>query len=370
MAFLPIVHLPVAILRPPDRTDTPMFPIARLCAHNTPFLPLVLLLFAGSAVLPNDLLAQKAFQRPAVSFSAGHNFCDTTAWKLVFEDDFNEATLKKPWITFTSWASMPGGDHDNWSGARKNGIGIYRDKNVVVQDGAAHLQAWKEQDSWRCDTCTEPITNTQYSTAILALPYTHYFQSGRFEARIKMPVFKWAHSTFWTWLGSSTNEIDIAEGYGFSKNYLRWATSGKPYINYSLHNWPTPEETKAGAVHEESKNRYPAQEGMRGRNRFRMDEYHVYACEWDTAVVRFFLDGKLVKEQWKYNIAGTASGCVAAGGAYSLLPAFPGNTQSYSNLRFTISVDKADTRHAPGLLGEMLLDYVRIWQRHPEREAF
>jgi hypothetical protein len=328
------------------------------------------LFFAGSIALPNTLQAQEAPRQPAIFFPVGHTFCDTAVWKLVFEDDFEEATLKKPWIRFTSWASMPGGDHDNWSDARKNGISIYRDKNVVIQDGVAHLQAWKEPDSWRCDTCTAPLLNTEYSTAILALPYTHSFHSGRFEARLKMPAFKWAHSTFWTWLGSSTNEIDIAEGYGISKNYLRWATSGKPYVNYSLHSWPTPEETKAGAVHEESKNRYPAQEGMRGGGRLRIDEYHVYACEWDTAVVRFFLDGELVSEQWKYNIAGKGSGCRAAGGVYTVMPAFPRNNQSYSNLRFTIAVDKADRRHAPGLLGEMEIDYVRIWQRHPERKPF
>ena len=334
-------------------------------------LPVVFLLTDSGLFLSSRLRAQTLiFRRPLSLFPAGHHFCDTAGWKLVFEDDFNGDTLKSPWITFVSWAGMPGGDHENWQGARENGTGIYLHRNVTVKDGAAHLQARKEPVSWRCDTCTEPVKNAAYSTAILALPYTHSFNSGRFEARIKMPVFKWAHSTFWTWLGSHTNEIDIAEGYGISKNYLRWATSGKSYVNYSLHSWPTPEETQAGAVHEESKNHYPRQQGMRGRNRLQMEEYHVYACEWDTAVVRFFLDGELVSTQWKYYTAGKPSGCIAVDGNYVQLPAFPSNNESFSNLRFTLAVDKADRRHQPGLLGEMLIDYIRIWQRHPERKVF
>ncbi len=320
--------------------------------------------FAGTEV------QAQPYKRPALFFAAGHAFCDTAAWKLVFEDDFESPVRNPPWVTFNSWASMPGGDHANWSQARANGLGIYLDKNVLVRNGTAVLQAWREPVSWNCDTCTAPPLNRAYSTATMALPYTHSFNSGRFEARIKMPVFKWAHSTFWTWLGSTVNEIDIAEAYGTSKNYLRWATGGKAHVDYSLHSWPAPADTLLGAVHQASTNRYPKQEGIRGRNRFRPADFHVYACEWDTAVIRFFLDGELVKEQWKYNLEGQPSGCVATGGTYAQLPAFPYNNESLSNLRFTIAVDAADRRHPPGLLGEMVIDYVRIWQRHSERETF
>ncbi len=40
------------------------------------------------------------------------------------------------------------------------------------------------------------------------------FKEGRFEAKIRMPIFNYSHSTFWLWQQNNYGEIDVAEGYG------------------------------------------------------------------------------------------------------------------------------------------------------------
>jgi hypothetical protein len=62
-----------------------------------------------------------------------------------------------------------------------------------------------------------------HTGAFLATPFLrtavgyqqpNYFNSGRFEARLKQPVAHKSWSTFWLWHGSGVNEIDITESVG------------------------------------------------------------------------------------------------------------------------------------------------------------
>src|SRR5690606_958127 len=49
-------------------------------------------------------------------------------------------------------------------------------------------------------------------------------------------------------------------------------------------------------------------------------------------------------------------------GTYKVMPGFPYNNTSESNLRFTIGVDDEEG-HNSGFLGQMEIDYVKAWQR-------
>ncbi len=304
---------------------------------------------------------------------------------------------------------MPGGDSENWGEGRYVGPynSIYKDENVVVSNGTVKLQMRKEASSWRCATCNMNTAYTNYSSATIATPYTHSFNSGRFEARIKMPTFPYAHSTFWLWHGTSINEIDIAEAFGTNA-----ATGQFPINTYHLHAWapnafnqniPNPYHLPRDAS---ISNDFPGQGwlnyiywpalqfGRPGdyeqwyRSAYRQDDFHTYACEWDTSAIRFYLDGKNVNTIWKYyqtryssrirQLFGilpykVGSTCNPTPGGYTSNPntwqvtnGFPYNNQSHSNLRFTIAIDEEDPNHPSGLLGEMEIDYVKIWQLHPE----
>jgi hypothetical protein len=322
---------------------------------------------------------------PLVRFETSTYVCDTTPWKLVFQDDFEGDSLKAPWVRFMSWANMPGGDNDDWEEGRLGTPynAILTDQNVVVSDGTVKLKMKKEPATWTCATCGKPTHTTKYTASMIALPYTRPFNSGRFEARIKMPTFKWAHTCFWLTFGSSVNEIDIAEAYGNSYNNTLWLNGGYPHTTYSLHTWP-PKENIYGMVHENFTGYFPGQrwnDWLSG-NHFQQEDFHTYTCEWDTAVVRFYLDGVLMSEQWKYHKTATyrkwwkpfvksrrdePSGCVLEQGEWDIMETFPYNNESLSSLRLSTGIDKEDASHKDGFLGEMEVDYVKIWQRHPEK---
>jgi len=287
---------------------------------------------------------------------------------------------------------MPGGDNERWSDARWSGThAIFKDANVVVSNGTVKLQVKKEQISWHCDTCTD-IRQKNYSAATLCLPYTKAFNAGKFEARIKMPVFRYAHSTFWTWWGApitpgdsnslGVNEIDIAEAYGKGTNGWFWGDF--PKTNYSLHAWnpgKTPATNPYNLPPVEDMNRYPGQDWWNfiWGNQFEQDNFHTYACEWDTALIRISLDGNLISEFWKYYQTKqykkwwnpwyvydyrVGSGCNPAAGIWKVMPGFPWFNHSESNLRFSVSLDEETTYGWGTVLGEMEVDYVKMWQKH------
>jgi beta-glucanase (GH16 family) len=347
----------------------------------------------GLLFISNIAFAQKG-QLPQVYFPKGATVCDTTPWQLVFEDQFDGKSLKAPWITFKSWKSMPGGDHENWGEGRwgtQGEVSYVKDENVVVSDGTVKLLVIKERASWKCDTC-QAVKTADYTTGYLRLPYTRSFNAGKFEAAIKMPDFMHAHATFWTWWGQGlmpgtdgsqgVNEIDIAEAYGKRGPGL---FGDFPYVNHSLHAWE-PGDNKTtnpyDVKHVELRGRYPRQtwkDWTTGRF-FKINEWHTYTCEWDTAVVRFFVDGRLVSENWKYlqykpyrrifwpftkYYLPVPSGCNPPEGLWSVLQGFPYNNQSESALNFTPGVDAPHPSQS-GFLGQMEIDYVRIWQRHPK----
>ena len=321
-------------------------------------------------------------QLPPVTFPSGTNSCDNSPWQLVFQDDFNGTQLSPPWITFNSWLGMPGGDNDNWSEGRVEGYAILKDENVVVSNGTAKILVKKEPASWHCATCTMNTVNTNYTNGCLHIPFTKYFNAGKFEASIKMPTFLWAHSTFWLWHGTTVNEIDMAEAYGWS------GSSGLfgyyPKCDYSLHAWNPPNgQNPYNMQHVEIANSYPNQswwDWVTGHY-FKQDQFHTYTCTWDTSDVTNYLDGQLINQQWKYyqdrsvtngfwpfrhTVNYRVGSYCNPSGTWKVLPGFPYNNQSYSALNISAYVDKEDSRHQSGLLGQTEVDYVKVWQKHPD----
>jgi hypothetical protein len=280
---------------------------------------------------------------------------------------------------------MPNGDNELWGEARcvEPYNAIYKDDNIEVSNGTIKLKVKKENTSWKCDTCSNTYT-TQYSNATIATPYTMSFNTGKFEARIKMPTFKKAHCTFWTWHGNKVNEIDIAESYGVGKYGSLWGDFSR--TNYSLHSWPPGDNDSTNPYHlshHEIKNRYPAQSWWHwlSNSKFNQEDFHIYGCEWYTNSVHFFVDGIKVNSFWKYYqtrkftqnkqsnkrtynyIVG--SDCIPSSGDWYILPGYPWNDTSYSNLRFTAGLDGAHDSYNDGVLGAMEIDYLKVWQQHP-----
>ncbi|HTO14739.1 MAG TPA: T9SS type A sorting domain-containing protein [Edaphocola sp.] len=267
-------------------------------------------------------------------------------------------------------------ENDNWGQARINGDfnTIYLDKNIEVSDGTVKLKMYKENATWNCDTCTAPAYNTNYTGAYLTLPYWNYFNHGKFEARIKMPTFHRAHCTFWTYHGQGVNEIDIAEASGYSAKGM---FNSFPSTGHYLHAWwedrfnnPNnfPENIGVGQ-------KYPGQSWFNWNlnKNFVQSNWNVYGAEWDTNVIRFYLDHDLVYTYWKYYKRKKkkkykikfGSTCYPENGEFRVLEGYPWNDTSASQLRLNAKIEKEEYTHSDGFLGQMEVDYVKMWQRIP-----
>ncbi|PSK89295.1 glycoside hydrolase family 16 protein [Taibaiella chishuiensis] len=365
-----------------------------------------LLLLACSGMM-SALHAQSGWLPPQ-QFPAGTNLCDTASWQLVFTDDFDGDQIdRSKWITFGSYPGMAGGDHEHWNGARTwyDNPYILRDKNVVVSEGTCKLVIRRETGNWSCTDCPNPVAFKKQVSAAQIATYRNLpdgtdnaYNNGRFEARLRFPVFKGAWCALWTWHGLGVNEIDIAEAWGGG------LSGGNQRRNtFSTHAWgpdpsanpplPNPYNLPYDAAWS---NKFPGQGWWRnlpGGNAHRQDDWHTYTCEWDDNELRFYLDGNLAGRRWKYirdqgyvynghNYKLTVGAeCQPQPGAnYYISYGYPYNTKSASQLILLARVNEQaglnrEDRQAgldsvlhPGVLGQMEVDYVKIWQRHPEQD--
>ncbi|RQO29914.1 hypothetical protein DBR32_15170 [Taibaiella sp. KBW10] len=337
-------------------------------------------------LLRNTLWAQL----PPVTFSVGANVCDHSSWKLVFYDGFDGSSLNNNnWYRFNSnnW-----GTTDDWGEGRVPYPGnntVIQDANVVVNGGTAKLKVIQQPTTWQCATCNMAPYTQNYTSGYLSSKMR--FNNGRIEARPKMPIFKGAWSTCWTRFGTSMNEIDFAESAS-PKGMPGWPYIGKKKPNnaYNLHAWAPLFPNNPYNLHDESiGNSYPNQDWSSWitGSRHKYENWHTYVCEWDTACIKTYLDGALVSTIWKYyqnvlvpyNTGGgqqyyavkVPSNCAPnAGVPYYVTEGYPYNSQSQSKLIFSTAMTIPEkTLSANGELGQMEIDYVKVYQRHPGEEG-
>ncbi len=294
------------------------------------------------------------------------------------------------WLTFNHFDGMFPAPSDNWDEGRcmTPYLAIMKDANIEVSNGTVKLKVIKEPCTWQCATCGGPTYNTSYSIGFLNTPYPMSFNAGKFEARLKMPVFNYAWSGFWLWKGTLVDEIDIAEGFGRSSSFF---AGGYPQVSHSIHAWDPPlgKPNPYNMIHDKVTEYYPNQTWYQtwwqwnaNRPHFQPSEFHTYTCEWDTAKVAFYLDGTEVNTYYKYfqsvchwtwysfwrscthyNIYPS---CTPSAGTYKVFRGFPYNNQSESKLILGPGLSKVDGDRGPGFVDQMEVDYVKIWEKHPE----
>ncbi len=345
------------------------------------------------------LLNQLAIaQLPPVNFPTAKVTCDATPWKLVVFDDFNGNSLNtNKWFPFNtnSWDTT-----DNWCGARLGYPGnysIHRDENVIVSNGTLKLTVEQKTNTWQCDSCnptrcpepgwgdaprTENYTSGYISSRLR-------FDNGKVEMRVRMPNHKNSWGTIWFWLGTNTNEIDIAEAWG--GNYGAIGEMQRPRNTWSTHAWATDSVyLHYGVVDEHITDRYPNQswwQWLWGNKKYlRQEAWHDYTMEWDTAVIKFYFDNELNRTIWKYYKSEMVpywdgnnwvwypvkypSGCLITPGDWKITEGFPYVKNSDCKLIFSLGQTSSDKiRSSDGYVGEMEVDYVKVFQRHPELDG-
>lgn len=241
----------------------------------------------------------------------------TQSWQLVWSDEFN-GSIGPNWVFETG----AGG----WG---NNELQYYRRENATVENGALVITAKREN-----------FGGASYTSARMKTQGLKTFRFGRIEARMKLPSFLGAWPAFWM-LGANLPQVG-------------WPASGEIDVMEHVND----ENKVYGTIHWQDHTGKYAQYG--GNTATPVTDWHVYAVEWDTNAIRWYVDGNKYHE---VNIAGGINGTEEFQKDFFLLLNFAigGNWPGFN-------VNNA------ALPARMHVDYVRVyqptWSRQIEAEAF
>ena len=238
------------------------------------------------------------------------------ASRLIFEDNFNEGAGTKP--STAKWTYDPG--------VPQNGeVQYYTPNSENAQtDGQGNLviEARRQDYQGRQYTSARMNTGTKFSA-----------QYGRFEARIKVPKGNGLWPAFWM-MGEDflsgrpwpyNGEIDIMEVLGRNTSEA-YSTLHAPAYNGG---------------------------GGYGQKYTAVDlsqDFHVWAAEWDSKGIRFFLDGRLVFDAKKDTVESTRGPWIF-------------DHKFYLILNLAVGGDWPGPIDASTPFpSQMLVDYVRVYQ--------
>ena len=161
--------------------------------------------------------------------------------------------------------------HDHNPGWKGREPGFFSTKNVTVSDGRLHLTA-------RAETLKN-LPKGYHSITTAAVKSKTTVLYGYFEIRCK-PMKSHASSAFWFYNNTRERwtEIDVFEICGAGEKWKR-----KYHMN--AHVFHTPEEKRHWSKGKTWETPFDLASG-----------YHVYGLEWSKDRIRWFVDGKLVRE--------------------------------------------------------------------------
>lgn len=195
-----------------------------------------------------------------LGFSHGIFAQNSFGWSLVWSDEFNQATGSSP--DTNKWA------YDLGAGGWGNGELEYytsRTNNVRIENGQLVIEAKQEN-----------FSGSSYTSARLKTQGKISWTYGRIEARIKIPGTQGIWPAFWM-LGTNITsagwptcgEIDIMENIGREPALVHGTVHGPGYSGGSGIGGPF---------------------SLPGNTNF-ADDFHIYAVEWTTNQIKWFVDG-------------------------------------------------------------------------------
>ncbi len=207
-------------------------------------------------------LATKCMAFLVVFLSSASAFAQD--WQLVWSDEFN-GSIGPDWVFET------GNGSNGWG---NNELQYYRRENAGIEDNALVITAKRED-----------FGGFRYTSARMKTQGRKTFRYGRVEARMKLPAFMGAWPAFWM-LGANLPEVG-------------WPASGEIDVMEHIND----ENRSYGTIHWQDHNGQYAQYG--GNTGVAVQDWHVYAVEWDANAIRWYVDGNKFHEA---NIAGGVNG--------------------------------------------------------------
>jgi beta-glucanase (GH16 family) len=250
---------------------------------------------------------------------AGPSCGGSTAWTLVWSDEFNGADGTG--IDTTKWAAQTGGD--GWGNQERE---YYTNDLANAAESGGNLVITATTAGAASQTCW--YGQCEYTSARLQTLGLFSQEHGRFEARIQIPRGQGLWPAFWM-LGSNIDtvnwptcgEIDVMENIGKEPGIVHGSMHGPGY---------------SGG------NALTALYTLPGGASF-ADDFHVFAVEWETGVVRFYVDDTLYETEtpadlpagdtWVFDQPFFILLNVAVGGSW------PGDPDSTTVFPQTMSVD-------------------------------
>jgi beta-glucanase (GH16 family) len=225
-------------------------------------------------------------------------------WQLVWSDEFNGTS-----VDGSKWNVDVGNPNVN------NEREYYQASNATVTGGNLVITAKNQSVGGQPFTSAKLQTSGKFSTTY-----------GRIEARIKVPAFQGSWPAFWmlgTNIGSvgwpTCGEIDILEQVNTSNTILgtmHW-NGGSGHVQYGSSTTTT------------------------------LADYHVYAVEWDTNSIKWFVDNTLY-------VTGNIQNNINNTGAF--------HNPFYIILNLAVGGDlPGQTVNTGALPSSMLVDYVRVY---------
>jgi beta-glucanase (GH16 family) len=185
----------------------------------------------------------------------------TTGWTLAWADEFNQPDGSSPDTTRWTYDLGAGGWGNNeWQ------YYTSRTNNIRIENGCLVIEA--RQENYQGSSYTSARLKTQGKAA---------WAYGRIEARMKIPRTQGIWPAFWM-LGTNITSAG-------------WPTCGEIDIMENIGREPT---TVHGTVHGPG---YSGGSGIGGPyslpgNAPFADDFHVYAVEWTTNQIKWFVDGQ------------------------------------------------------------------------------
>lgn len=299
------------------------------CAHSS-----ILLLLLLTALPATAQTKREKRVGPKADDTGG--VCDTAAWKLVWNDEFDGTALdRSKWIT---WFPYSADGSDRGEGCRLMGTSntIFRDDLVKVEEGLLRLGVRAQPGEWYGK-------QKEHEGSMVHSIGEARFTHGRFEVRCRIPRGAGLWPAFWGFGGET--EIDVFEFCGERTRLLKGA----------LHRWSTPRFSSSG--------KHKAADLS--------SEFHLYAVEWESDGISWFLDGELVQYRGRYvdKKGRPLPKCERPGGAKHTAPYFP-RSEDGINIILDLAVSepkgfcKGPRKAQPWPESASFdVDYVRVYQR-------